>query len=755
MANTEIQQKLPKDYELPDYTLPSNESQYLQICKELAIYDQDKMIFENLITYVNDIDPPVDFHNFCVFLQNKSLPGLTLSVNVETYARRLVNRLISYKYAKMLTGGSDNPGTFILTTPLDLQSEELQREAELKSADNPMLERVKEMLNSHYQNIAETQKIDIPFPTRSFIIQKLEKEPEEKAKLPELWSKNLLKIKCDDFNSKFIQQSTHSIRLIQIDFDEENHILLTPESERGLFQNVLAQKVLQYVNENPGIQDRIHMVLKQNQKAQPDIHQIFRNIGDESSFFWILTFKKIMEALHQQKREQSVYLHFYEAACLLYQYSLFQREIDQQDQKIRQNINMFKQELMHMMMQNYADAWTIENVQNWHNNLPQPLLQDKLTNVELEGMISSINEPAVQNSYIPPILTIRTAEGNAYVHKYRFCQFFLIQLQKESINLKNHYIKEWSERPIHYADESQFNQDIETHMTEFFKSLLFRVVPDVFSHKAPAESLFPDIVVVKDQKLQDFDIADRQKQKVIYEALSMSLFAKKFSLDVKPLNKLFGLDQKELHKLAREYAMRNIPFYKRGIIGALFGWFFALLEKLAKQEEIRSLANRAMSAEECDALVLRYKGSAYDSFARQQAERRKRELRAPKTSEQTSPTATTGNDAKENAEKRKERIENLKKYFFAGDKPEERLAEFEKQWNHKIGKAQIETTNNVNNAILSMMRKIRRFKVTKEEIETLAERVSKDPAFSEIINKVALKSYVSVFIFHKLLQRVD
>ncbi|GEM_PF-3689476 len=742
------------EYEIPEYTYPSNEAKYHQICKELGVYDQDKLIFDNLLEYINDHAYPINFHDFCVFLQNKSLPGLTLSVNVETYARRVVNRIISYKYGKMITGNSDNPGTFVLSTPYDLQAEQFKKETELKSSDNPFLEQIKSMLNSHYQNIADTQKIDIPFPTRTFILQKFEKELEEKAKLPEIWKNHLIRIKCDEFTSKFIKQSTQSFRLIQIDFDEENHILLTPESERGLFQNVLAQKILQYVNENPGIQDHILKVLKQNQKTQPDIHQIFKDIGDESSFFWILTFKKIMEALHQQKREQTIYLHFYEAACLLYQYSLFQREVNQQDQKVRQAVNTFKQDIIRMMIENYSEPWTIDSIQAWHNNLPHALLQEKLTSVELDGMITSINENATQNSHIPPILTIRTPESTYFIHKYRFCQIFLMQLQKETINLKNHYIKEWSERPVKFPDDSLFDQDIDLHMSSFFRAFLYKTIPDVFSHKSPAEGLFPDIVIIKEMKLQDYDISDPQKQKVIYEAMTMALFTKKFSLDVKPLHSLFELNQKELHKMAREYALRNIPFYKRGLIGTFFGWFFMFLEKIAKHDEIRLLADKATTGNECDALITKYKPTKYAGYARQQAERRKKELnvqqkRGTPSSEKENP------NPKESAEKKRERVEALKKYFLAGESAKDRLLELEKEWNQKIGKAQAETTNNVNNAIISMMRKIKHFKVTKEEIETLADRVSKDPAFLEIKNKGALKNYIAIFVLQKLLQRID
>ena len=741
-----------RQYEAPDYALPSHREKYFAICRDLGVFDQERMIFDSLIEFIqkkND-NPVVSFTEFCNYLQNKSLPGLTLDVNIRTYAVKFVQNLIKARYCRLLDGNEEAPGRILL---IEARSEGGAGGTEDGMEHN---EKVKEMIEDFYHNINETSKIDIPFPTQQII--------EDKAKelyglkntdVRPIWTKGTQSIKVDDFTSRFIDETAGQTNIIRIDFDEENHVLLTPQSGKGLFQSVLAKKIAQYVQDNPDIQDRIRVVLKKNQKDIPDIHNIFSDIGTESSFFWILTFKRIMEYLYQHKKTHSIYLHYYEAASLLYQYSMNKREESQREQLAVQKKVAFREELIQAMIADYSEPWSAERIVQWHNHLPKPLLEEKLSHaLAVDLLIGSAPPPADQDS-IPAVLTINTKEGQYFIHKFRFCQFFLTQNQKESERLRRLYVEKWSNRPEWFNNDTSFDADIQDHLSDLFYVLLYKTIPEIFSHQNTYQKIFPDMVTIKDMKLHETDLADPAKHKLIYTTLSETLFIKKYSLEVKPLHSLLGMDEKTLHKLAKEFAYRNIPFWKRGVIGFFFRWLFDLIENMNVKEEVRNAIQASQTVEDLDLIDQKYKSAGGYPAIRTLLDRKRQEIMAVKRQQTDKEKDDQRKTDAEEKKKREERIAQLKTYFIGASTAEARLAEYAKEWNTKIGPARQETENNVLNSIRVIMQRTKRFKLTKEEIETLADRVTADPAFAEIKNKDVFKKYVALVVFSRIIKRPE
>jgi hypothetical protein len=739
-----------RQYDAPEYTLPANREKYFALCRDLGIFDQERTIFDNLVEYVQKrkSNPVVGFTEFCAYLQNKSLPGLTLDVNISTYTMKFVQTLLKTHHCILLEGDENAPGKFLLTDGRSSMGSGVSAGEILQYN-----EKVKGLIEDVYHNINETTKVDIPFPTQLIV--------EEKAKeilglkpsdLAPIWQKGTQSIKVDDFTSDFIDQTAGQTNIIRIDFDEENHILLTPESGKGLFQSVLAKKISMYVQDNPDIQDRIKVVLKKSQKEVPDIHNIFSDIGTETSFFWILTFKRIMEYLYQHKKTHSIYLHYFEAASLLYQYSLNKRQENQKEIEARQKREMFREELLKEMINDYMEPWTADRIVQWHARLPKPLLDEKLSHALAVDLLTGSAPPPADDA-IPSVMTIHTKEGQFFVHKFRFGQFFLAQNQKEHERLVQFYVQKWSAKPESFSNPAAFDTDIQDHLSDLHYVLLYKTVPSVFSHQNTFQKLFPDMVTIKNSRLHETDLADPAKHKLIFTTLSDTLFVKKYSLEMKPLHALLGLDEKTLHKMAKEYAERNVPFWKRGIIGFFFRWFFELLENMSVREEVRTAILTAPSTEDLEILEQKFRALPGQAAIKSLFDRRRQELLAQKRQQGEKEKEEERKDAAEEKKKREERIAQLKVYFIGSSTPEARLAEYAKEWNTKIGPARQETENNVINAIRVVMQRVKRFKLTKEEIETLADRVTADPTFAEIKNKASFKKYIALVIFTRLIKK--
>jgi hypothetical protein len=740
------------DFDPPDYALPANREEFFALCRDLAVFDQDKTIFENLVDFIqkHKLNPTIRYSEFTDFLQKKALPGLTLDVNIDTHAKKVIHFLTTRNLCKVLEGTDESPVRFVLTDRhIDL--------SEITDSE-PLahIEEVKQLVYAVYENIDITQKLDIPFPTILNITETARTHPELRGvNLSRIWKDGVLSIKVDDFNSAFIEKSKVSDKIIRIDFDEENHILLTPETEQGLFQSVLTKKTFQYVQDNPDIQDRIRVVLKKNQKEIPDISAIFHDISTENSFFWILSFKRIMEYLYQHKKNNITYLHYYEAASLLYQYSLNRREAQQKDEIEKQKENTFKDELLRAMIFDFAEPWTYERIVSWHSQLPQPLIQDSLTREFIDKFIKSANETPLQTEGIPLVLVFNLKEETCFVHKYRFAQFFLTQRDRESQRLKNIYVEHWSRSPQNFGTDEAFDMDIREHLSDLFHHLLFRTVPMIFGFPNTAQRLFPDMVVIKNQRLQDADLSDMAKHKIIYQALTSTLFSEKNAADLKPLHILLDLNQRLLHKLAREYALRSVPFWRRGLLGFLFRWLFDLIENFSIKEEVRAAVAAARTIEDLDAILEKHKSSRSFPVVRQIVDRRRHELLQAQNQAAQKEKNEQRQGELDSKQKRAEKIAELKKHYLKGQSLEDRMAALSKEWNPKIGKARSDTENNVVNAVMVMMNRVKRFKLTVEEIETLSERVTTDPAFAEIKNRAAFKSYISLLIFNRLIRRVD
>ena len=740
------------NFEPPDYVLPANREKFFALCRDIGIFDQERTIFENILEFVQNhkLNPVVNYSEFTSYLQKKSLPGLTIDVNIDTYSKKLINFLAKHNLCKIIKGDSENPATFILTDPYTNFTE-----LEEKNIQTELTDEIKKIIFDVYDNINVTEKLDIPFPTIESIQEAAKNNPNLKeANLNTIWQNSLTTIRVDDFNPAFIEKSKTFSGIIKIIFDEENHILLTPECEEGLFQSVLTKKIMQYVLNNPDIQDRIRVVLKKNQKEVPDINIIFQDISTDAAFFWILTFKRIMEYLYQHKKNNETYLHYYEAASLLYQYALSKREEHHKEDLENQKHETFKNELLREMILNFSEPWTYEKIVNWHNSLKSPILSEGVTREIVSKFIEEVNKNPLVEEGIPPVIVIHTKEEIYFVHKYRFAQFFLIQCEKESKRLTNIYIERWATNPQHFDTDMAFDIDIRDNLSDLFYHLIFRTIPMIFGFPNTSQRLFPDIVTIKNLKLQDTDLSDPAKHKTIFEALVTTIFSEKNKAEIKPLHLILSLNQKTLHKLAREYAFRHIPFYKRGIIGFLFGWLFELLERLSVTEEIRFTVENAKTIEELNVILEKYKNSKAFYSIKKIVEKRRQELIKEQQMFSAKDRDKKIQEEIEARQKRAQKIAALKSHYLKGETIEKRLEELSKQWNTKIGKAREETENNVVHAVMVIMNRIKHFKLTVEEIETLAERVTQDPAFKEITNKKALKDYIALIIFNRLIQRV-
>lgn len=725
---------------IPEYLSPNNTDSFMNIATQLNIFDQERIIFEEFPKFVEKTQSPrIDFDEFSKFILNKGIQGLSLLINIKSYNIKLFQKLVKGKFCVIEEGTSENPKIITFQEP---DTTIANVAASIKEDDTALL---KNTIQDIYKNIAMYTKADIPFPTKQSLSNELKNKqlPEEKI---HYLLKSIPALPFKEFTIEHIEDKLKDGPILEIDFNEEDHIILPTSNADQLFKTILTQKIRHYVEDNPNIQDRIQMILKKNNKKIPPIETVFTNIGTEEAFYWIVTFQRIMEYLYQHKSNKDIYLHYYEAATLLYQYSVHLRKIEEKKKNVELKKKQDEERIVKALVEEYHFPWDVEKIGTIRLN-DNSTFGQTYTEEDILRMIQITNKSAIDHDELPPIIEIKTKENLYFIHKYRFPQFFLSNLQKEREELQTFFMKKWAQNTDTIpATDEEFDEEIKDAMSELFFNVIYRVIPKIFSFENPFIKLFPDPVYIKSHGLVKSDLADNEKHKIIYEAFLGAVFVKKHSLEIKPATKMFNLDIRKIKKMSKEFALKNIPFYQRGILGWFFKTFFGWLHNLQVKSAIKSAVLPLHSEEQFTALLETFKGKPDYPIAKKIINEEKRKMFKAKQKEAHEQKDQAKMTKQMKAKKYMEKMEKLKNYFLQGDSIEDRLASLSKQWNPKIGPAKTETENNVNSAVNAFLRKMHKFNFDQQWIELMAKRFTDKSAFSDLKNQAALLKYVEILI---------